>query len=211
MSAPVWADVSGPIRVIDGDTLDVGGTRVRLHGIDAPERDQMCGGNGVPGWRCGAWVVGEVRARYQGQWAACVQTDYDQRYERIVAKCFVDGQDIGQRLVRDGLAFAYRKYSKDYDLDEKGAAVNDRGLHGQGVQAPSAYRTNKQHARSTVNLQTAPEGCVIKGNINSDDVRIYHVPGQRDYERTTIKTEQGERWFCTEDEALSAGWRRAKR
>lgn len=52
--------------------------------------------------------------------------------------------------------------------------------------------------------------CTIKGNISPDGM-IYHMPGQRDYSRTRISEKNGERWFCTEDEAVAAGWRRATR
>jgi len=54
------------------------------------------------------------------------------------------------------------------------------------------------------------DGCDIKRNINNKGVRIYHVPGQRYYQATQINTSKGERWFCTEDEARAAGWRRAR-
>jgi hypothetical protein len=53
--------------------------------------------------------------------------------------------------------------------------------------------------------------CAIKGNISGKGARIYHVPGQRDYERTGIREEKGERWFCSEAEARAAGWRPARR
>jgi len=53
-------------------------------------------------------------------------------------------------------------------------------------------------------------GCQIKGNISRNGNRIYHVPGQKDYDKTRITESQGERWFCTEDEAQAAGWRRAR-
>ncbi|MBY0319509.1 MAG: hypothetical protein K2X72_12355 [Reyranella sp.] len=52
--------------------------------------------------------------------------------------------------------------------------------------------------------------CQIKGNINAQGVRIYHPPGCRHYNSTVIDPERGERWFCTEDEAIAAGWRRTK-
>ena len=55
-----------------------------------------------------------------------------------------------------------------------------------------------------------PTACVIKGNISSSGERIYHVPGQRYYDKTLINGLQGERWFCTEQEAIAAGWRKAK-
>lgn len=60
---------------------------------------------------------------------------------------------------------------------------------------------------------TPPDAsCTIKGNISvSSGERIYHVPGQAFYDETEISPEYGERWFCTEDEATEAGWRKAKR
>jgi hypothetical protein len=54
------------------------------------------------------------------------------------------------------------------------------------------------------------DGCVIKGNVNTRGERIYHVPGQRYYDETRISPSHGERWFCSEQEARAAGWRRAK-
>ncbi|WP_417743323.1 thermonuclease family protein [Salipiger sp.] len=208
--AAAAAGPSGRVHVIDGDTLDVGGTRVRLHGIDAPEVKQMCGGDGTPMWPCGAWVSQDVRNRYEGRQARCETRDTD-RYGRAVARCEVDGRDIGREMVRAGLAFAYRRYSMEYDLDEKRAAVNGIGLHGTGVQAPAAFRAEARKGRAVANGAGAPEGCAIKGNISRKGERIYHVPGQEHYGATRISTGNGERWFCSEAEARAAGWRRAKR
>lgn len=203
------AEPSGRIAVIDGDTWDVGGVRVRLHGIDAPEQDQTCTTEqGVP-WACGAWVTDRVRALYQGRQATCRAVDRD-RYGRIVARCTVAGADAGRRLVGEGLAFAYRRYSTEYVLDEKGAAVNDRGLHGSNVQSPAQFRRS-QRAPDPAPAAT-PSGCAIKGNISpGSGEAIYHVPGQQHYDRTRISPEKGERWFCSEAEARAAGWRRARR
>jgi hypothetical protein len=108
------------------------------------------------------------------------------------------------------LALAYRRYSMDYDLDEKSAHVARRGLHAAQVQAPSDFRAAK---RSAATPQPLPEGsdCRIKGNISSKGVRIYHVPGQENYNATRISPSKGERWFCSEAAARAAGWRRAKR
>jgi len=66
----------------------------------------------------------------------------------------------------------------------------------------------------SVSLVGAPEvssGCTIKGNISSKGERIYHLPGQENYDRTRISERKGEHWFCTEAEARAAGWRKAKR
>ncbi len=55
-------------------------------------------------------------------------------------------------------------------------------------------------------------GCLIKGNISiNTGEHIYHVPGQMFYEQTVISPQYGERWFCSEAEAIAAGWRKARR
>lgn len=195
----------GPVRVIDADTWDVGGQRVRLFGIDAPELDQTCQRPDGEIWACGQWITDQVRARYQGRNARCSALDTD-RYGRIVARCSINGADVGGALVAEGLAFAYRRYSMDYDLDEKRAAVNGRGLHASRIQSPADHRAARIRP-----AQAAPGDCAIKGNISSGGRRIYHLPGQEHYDRTRISTRKGERWFCTESDARRAGWRRAKR
>jgi endonuclease YncB( thermonuclease family) len=195
----------GVARVIDGDTLDVSGERVRLHGIDAVEAGQTCRPRQGPDWDCGTWVTERVRAMVEGREVACDFVEYD-RYGRSVARCFLGGADIGRTLVQEGLAFAYRKYSMDYDLDEKAAFVADRGLHGFVMQTPAQHRLTRTKGRE------APDAdCAIKGNISGKGVRIYHVPGQEHYDRTGIRTDKGERWFCSQAEARAAGWRAARR
>jgi endonuclease YncB( thermonuclease family) len=198
----------GAIRVIDGDTLDVGGIRVRLHGIDAPEAAQTCDTADGRRWSCGDWVSREVRARYQGKIAQCEAVDRD-RYGRIVARCAVSGQDMGAALVADGLAFAYRRYAMDYDLIEKQAAAADLGLWAMQVQNPADFRQQGQNPAAAP--QRASGDCSIKGNISAKGERIYHRPGQEHYDRTRINTGQGERWFCSATEAEAAGWRAARR
>jgi hypothetical protein len=141
---------------------------------------------------------------YGGKRAICREVDQD-RHGRVVARCEIAGRDVGQQLVSEGLAFAYRKYSMAYDLDEKGAAINDRGLHASRVQSPAQYRATRAKGRIPLDAN-----CVIKGNITKNG-RIFHVPGQRDYERTGINLAKAERWFCSEQRARAAGWRKARR
>lgn len=192
----------GVLRVIDADTFDVGGVRVRLFGVDAPEMGQPCTAQGQT-WDCGRWARNLVRDRFEGQRARCVQRDID-RYGRVVATCQVGGVDLGAALVGDGVAWAYRRYSSLYDLDEKVAAVAGRGLWGFRIDTPSDYRESR-----VVGTDAPDAGCAIKGNISSSG-RIYHVPGGRDYDRTGINPSQGERWFCSTAEAEAAGWRAAR-
>lgn len=195
----------GMVRVIDGDTIDVGDRRVRLHGIDAPEQDQPCTTRTGQNWGCGDWVTRQVRDAYQGQIAQCRQVDTD-KYGRTVARCFVAGQDVARNLVRAGLAFAYRKYALDYARDETNAARTRIGIHGFDIQAPARYRLTRIKGRVAPN-----QNCVIKGNINARGDRIYHVPGQAYYERTGIRMERGERWFCSHAQARASGWRASRR
>jgi endonuclease YncB( thermonuclease family) len=197
-----FADFSGPVRVIDGDTLDVGTVRVRLHGIDAPEMAQSCVTRTGRDIACGVWVRDETERRLAGRAARCTALDTD-RYGRTVARCVVGGRDIGAELVSDGLAFAYRKYSDDYVRVELAAAGAAKGLHAMQVQSPEQFR---RHGAAPA---TAPQDCVIKGNISKNG-HIYHVPGQKWYAKTRIDTRKGERMFCSEAEARKAGWRKAR-
>lgn len=200
------ADLSGTVRVIDADTWDVGGTRVRLHGIDAPELDQTCTRASGQGWACGTWATQQVRSLYDGHTAQCARVTQD-RYGRTVARCKVQGRDVGQALVSRGLAFAFRKYSTDYVGAESRARSGAAGLHGARVALPWDHRAAKRRADRPADR---PATCAIKGNISASGERIFHRPGQPYYARTQISPAKGERWFCTADEARRAGWRAAK-
>jgi len=193
------------LDVVDGDTVRVGGQTIRLHGIDAPETDQRCLRPDGQRWACGVWAAGQVAARWAGRPATCDPVDTD-RYGRIVAVCRVGGVDIGAELVAEGVAFAYRRYSRAYVGLERRAAARGFGLHGSEVVRPEDHRRAQRPAP-----QAAPASdCAIKGNISSNG-RIYHLPGQEHYARTRISPGKGERWFCSEAQARAAGWRRAHR
>lgn len=206
LASPVLADVEGAVHVIDGDTFDVGGVRVRLHGIDAPEVDQTCAHPQRGEWNCGAFVRDEIRDRYEGRTANCQQIDMD-RYGRVVGKCFIDGRDINQIIVEDGLAEAYRAYSMEYDLAEKAAQVRGAGLWSSDMQTPAEFRAQQRAAANAVTTPNA--NCVIKGNISGSG-QIYHMPHNEHYANTRINEARGERWFCSEAEAQTAGWRAAR-
>ena len=92
------ADITGTTTVIDGDTLEIRGTRIRLHGIDAPESGQLCQRNSKD-YRCGqqaAAVADDLIARRSVQ---CEERDVD-RYGRTVAKCFVGSMGLNDELVK---------------------------------------------------------------------------------------------------------------
>lgn len=195
--------LEGRARVVDGDTLEVAGVKVRLFGVDAPELDQLCERGGQP-WACGQAAREALGAIIGRKRVVCAVQDHD-RYGRDVAVCETAAGDVGAALVRQGMAIAYRRYSGRYVNAEAAARAEGLGLWSSVWVQPETYR----HAGSG---QAAPDGsCVIKGNIGGKGGRIYHLPGQADYEATRINEKKGERWFCTEAEARAAGFRRAER
>lgn len=114
---------SGQVRVIDGDTIDVEGVRVRIHGIDAPEAKQSCRrANGA--WACGRDASSYMRELVQGEKVSCEALDKD-RYGRTIGRCWANGADIGAAMVSAGYALAYRRYSKDY-VPQEGAAKGSK-------------------------------------------------------------------------------------
>ena len=197
------ADITGPARVIDGDTLEINDVRVRLYGIDTPEATQDCRTEqGFP-FACGDHATTALTDLIAGREVSCDPLDTD-RYGRVVARCSVVGQDIGAVMVGAGLAVAYRRYSMDYVPLEVAAQTAGAGFWSADMQRPADYRAA---ARVTPNAPDA--GCAIKGNV-SDNGRIYHVPGQRYYDATSIDMDRGERWFCSAEEAEEAGWRASR-
>ncbi|CUH76199.1 thermonuclease family protein [Tropicibacter naphthalenivorans] len=203
--------VTGPAYIVDGDTLVIDDVRIRLHGIDAVEKNQMCGGQGAPMWPCGKWVTAEVKARYGGRDLSCFERDVD-RYGRMVAVCYDGERDLNRELVRGGLAFAYPKYSMNYVGDERHARNVKAGLFGTGVATPATFRKAARDGLRAQKAASVPEDCQIKGNISlRSGEKIYHVPGQEYYLDTVISPEKGERYFCSERDAIDSGWRRAKK
>ncbi|WP_394154261.1 thermonuclease family protein [Loktanella salsilacus] len=197
------ADISGRARVIDGDTLQIGQTRIRLHGIDAPEASQTCLDKGGVSAACGLAATRAMQVLIGNNTVSCAPRDTD-RYGRTVAKCTAAGRDLGQDMVAAGLATAYRQYSMDYVPFEQAARAEGLGVWGVAMQNPAEYRAAQSGQGA------APDGCVIKGNISGSGM-IYHMPGQEHYGATQINVAKGERWFCTQSEARAAGWRAARR
>jgi endonuclease YncB( thermonuclease family) len=202
-ATPSDAGPSGRIEVSDADTIRVGGVKVRLYGIDAPETEQTCTRKSGEVWPCGRWATRQVTRAYEGRRANCETLDRDQ-YGRVVARCFVDGEDINAEIVRRGLATAYVQYSRDYVDVEKEALIAERGIFASDMMAPGQFRRANQPAP-----QVVTGDCRIKGNISGNG-RIYHQPHNRDYSKVRINTRKGERYFCTAAEAEAAGWRAAR-
>ncbi len=205
LATPALADVAGVVSLIDGDTIGVHGQRIRLHGIDAPESRQLCRLDGKP-WRCGKDAANALADKIAPRPVTCEDLGHD-RYKRIIARCTVAGEDMGAWMVQQGLALASRRYSHDYVDEEADARAARRGIWAGEFVKPWEWRRGKRIAAN----DKAPGQCRIKGNINAKGERIYHAPGDNWYDRTRIDPPKGERWFCSEAEAMAAGWRKTLR
>lgn len=195
-------EVSGPARVVDGDTLVIGAQAIRIEGIDAPEDGQRCSHSDGGQWPCGTQATEALRALSE-KGVRCVGSEFD-AYERLIASCSSDNANIGQAMVRAGMALAYRHYSTRYVVDEEFARNAGRGVWQGSFVEPWLWR--KQMWRQAGNLASSAD-CPIKGNISRHGERIYHAPWSRSYNKTRVDESKGERWFCNEADALAAGWR----
>lgn len=198
--------IAGQASVIDGDTIEIQGTRIRLHGIDAPESAQSCIVNGKNA-RCGVLSSRALDDRIGNQSVTCEWSEKDS-YDRVIGICRAGDTDLNAAMVANGWAMAYREYSIDYVPQEDAARAAKRGIWQTEFEPPWEWRKS-QRVQTEAKRQA---GCVIKGNISRcNGERIYHVPGGQYYDRTQISESAGERWFCSEAEARAAGWRRSMR
>jgi endonuclease YncB( thermonuclease family) len=214
--------IVGRAVVADGDTVEIARTRIRFNGIDAPEMAQKCTTGGGQAYRCGVEAARALdRFLSQSRPLRCEFVEWDQ-YGRFVGNCFRnDGVNVAQWLVRNGYAVDWPRYSAGRYAGDQSLAREERlGLWGGRFDLPWEWRAREGARKSdpappasALGNRRSDEnngGCRIKGNINRQTgAKYYHLPGQRDYEKTRISVQRGERWFCSESEARAAGWRRA--
>lgn len=193
--------LQGPAQIVDGDTIEINGQAIRLHGIDAPEVGQRCETSRGREYRCGREAIDYLASITTGRSLTCTGDSFDD-FDRLIAVCMVDGMDVSASLATSGWAWAFVRFSDDYVAQERDARSAGRGIWQGQAQPAWEFRAD----RWNVAAQESPDGCPIKGNI-SDNGRIYHAPWSPWYTRTSINTARGERWFCSEREALDAGWR----
>ncbi|MDZ4843757.1 MAG: thermonuclease family protein [Hyphomicrobium aestuarii] len=223
--APAW--IEGAARIVDGDTIDVAGTRIRLEGIDAPEAGQLCNRRDGGTWDCGTEATRVLTSLINGSAVQCAVEGRDV-YGRTLGTCFPARREetpqrrgsitegairaetpqrrvsINAEMVRRGLAWAFVKYSSTYVGEEAAARQAQNGIWQAATRTASDHRATRWVSAS----EAAPDGCAIKGNI-SHSGRIYHMPWSPWYAKVVMRADKGTRWFCSEAEAVAAGWRAA--
>ena len=131
----VYAD---QLTVTDGDTIRIGEERIRFSGIDAPELKQTCLYQEIE-FNCGEFSKNLLIEKIANQEVSCIKESKDQ-YGRTLAECFVGKESLSSYLVREGYAFAYRKYSDKFIADEEYAQSKGNGMWSMEFLFPWDYR-----------------------------------------------------------------------
>lgn len=135
-------EITGHATVVDGDTIEIRSQRIRLWGIDAPEGQQRCVKDGKL-WRAHTDSANALDSYLAGRPITCQQKDID-RYQRIVATCTADGEDIAGWMVRMGWAFDFPRYSMgSYGAVQAEAIADLRGLWRGKCEMPWEWRRQR--------------------------------------------------------------------
>ena len=175
------------IRVIDGDTFDLeNGERIRLALINAPEYPKDCMGVDAKA-RLEELVLNKT---------VSIERIQKDNFGRIIALVYLNKLLVNEILVEEGFAYFDGRGVLNINSLNIERAQEKAKLTGRGVWSSLC--------------QTQKEGCLIKGNYRSaDNTRIFHTPDCYNYDKITIKPGTTDRWFCTEQEALNAGFRKS--
>ena len=196
--------VKGRAYATGADTLRIGGTPVRLAGIEAHESEQRCG-RGSNRWRCSSVAETVLSRLVNSRTVSCSLSGTDDAGHAL-GRCTVGETDVAAELVRQGYVFAGGGLLARYAGEEREARTAKAGLWGGEVERPAEYRAKLWEEAK----RRAPDGCPIKGQVTASS-RTYVLPWSPDYERARVQSTRGERWFCSEQEAVSAGFKAAQR
>ena len=216
--------------VRDGGTLQLGEVTYRLDGIDAPELDQICIDEHADAWACGVEAREQFAKLIGDRQVRCEDLGPGPYKKRRIGVCSVEGESAGLSalVVRQGFALNFEPYARGrFKDDEAGARDQRRGLWRGCFVAPREFRRGKKDGallgdscRSDKDREiravlfpddpVMPAGCSIKGKLAvrarfTGNVGVYHLQGCRSYPALT----KPDRWFCSEDDAQAAGFRRA--
>ena len=144
LSAAAQDRIIGVASVVDGDTIEIHGQRIRLFGIDAPESSQLCVRPTGERWRCGQQASFALADRIGRATVSCQPRDLD-RYGRVVAVCFKGNEDLNRWMVTTGWAVAFRRYSLDYVADEDAARQSRINIWSGDFDMPWDWRAQRRN------------------------------------------------------------------
>lgn len=217
--------------VRDGGTIDLADVTYRLDGIDAPALDQMCIDDHADTWACGVDARDQLAKLIGGHEVRCEDLGQDGTYKKWhVGICTVDGEttSLNQLLVRQGFALNFEASARGlFKQDEADAKDGRRGLWRGCFVAPREFRGGRKDGgllggacRADKDREirevlfprepAMPSGCSVKGKFAlrahvTGNVGVYHLQACRSYPALTLP----DRWFCSEDDAKAAGFRKA--
>ncbi|MDC0618887.1 thermonuclease family protein [Pelagibacteraceae bacterium] len=135
----IAGEISGVPSITDGDTIKILNKRIRFHGIDTPEKKQICSKNSKE-YSCGQEATNALIKKIDGNPVTCKLQDKLDRYKRYIGVCFLGEVDLNKWMVRNGYAVAYRRYAEDYIEDENYAKKNKIGLWSGYFIYPEKWR-----------------------------------------------------------------------
>jgi endonuclease YncB( thermonuclease family) len=140
---PAGPSLIGRARALDGDSLELAGEQIRLFGIDAPESRQRCRDGAARSYACGRVATRALATAIAGRDIACTRIERD-HYGRQVAICAAAGRDLGEAMVRAGLAVELTEYSQGrYAAAEQAARAAGRGLWAGPFERPAEWRRGR--------------------------------------------------------------------
>ena len=131
----------GQVQVTDGDTIRNGKLKIRLHGIDAPEKEQKCTNLSNELYACGLQSSAFLKKIINKNDVYCKGGNKD-RYGRLIAICYANEINLNSTMVKEGWAIAYRYYSDDYINEEESAKKNNKGIWKGAFLEPYIWRKN---------------------------------------------------------------------
>ncbi len=194
-------EISGFAKSLTGDTMIIDDQLIVLADVEAPENRQSCRNSRGRQWSCGRSALNALRRITGYDTVSCSARESDAA-GRKVADCTVKGKNIAEELVRDGHLFTTINSAR-YAEAEREAKAEKRGIWQGEAERPSDFRARRWELAKL----RAPEGCPIKGKERArSGKKVYILPWSARYESYRVSERSGDRWFCSEDEALRAGW-----
>ncbi len=197
--------VEGRASVIGPGQLRVGSVEFSLGGLEAPDREQRCLRPDNRAWRCGDAAVQALQRLVANRALKC-ELGADDGTGLPTGICRDGDRDINAGLVQAGFAFAGPGYWAPYAGAEAAAKAAKAGLWAGSADRPKEWRSKVWQEAS----RRAPDGCPIKAPV-ARGAKVYVLPWSAQYDGVQVDVRRGGRWFCSEQDALGAGWKPSTR